>query len=114
MSCLGGDPSTLIDLCYNDLVMNYLESDENIDNHSKRRSEYKPWHNIPKKEKYGSNWKRSRQNFFVRKGKKRDEVYQRILDTESQKSFLYHSGNICYKPYMLSKNKIEQLTHEEL
>ena len=36
------------------------------------------------------------------KGKK-DEVYERIKSTESEKTFLYHSGNLCYKPYVLAK-----------
>ena len=43
---------------------------------------------------------------------KDDEVYERIISTDSEKKFLYHSGNLCYKPYILVKPDPKQTTVE--
>ena len=43
---------------------------------------------------------------------KDDEVYERIISTDSEKTFLYHSGNLCYKPYILVKPDPKQTTVE--
>ena len=37
-------------------------------------------------------------------------VLARIRSTNSSDIFVYHSGNICYKPYILSKTKSQ---HED-
>ena len=42
--------------------------------------------------------------------KRKDVVLERIRSTNSEESFVYHSGNVCYKPYIL---KIVSLLHDK-
>ena len=42
--------------------------------------------------------------------KKDDLVLARIQSTNSSDTFVYHSGNVCYKPYIISKTKSQ---HED-